>query len=413
MDVYQEALELHRRLRGKVEVMSKVAVRDERDLALAYSPGVAEPCRQIMRDKEAAFELTGRGNRVAVVSDGSAVLGLGNIGPDAALPVMEGKCVLFKAFAGVDAFPVCLATQDPLELARVVKLMEPSFAGINLEDIAAPACFVVEETLKRETGMVIFHDDQHGTAVVALAGLLNALQVVGKDVDKVKVVLNGAGAAGSSIANILLSAGVREMIVCDRAGIIYADRPGLDRFKGELARRTNPDRLRGSLEDAVKGADVFIGVSVGNVVTPEMVKSMAKGAIMFALANPEPEIQPGLALAAGAKVVATGRSDYPNQVNNVLGFPGIFRGALDVKAEDVNEPMKLAAALGIARLVSPAELGPDYIIPKPFDRRVAPEVARQVARAAIDSGVARQEVDPEEVAAHTRELVRGYANQGC
>jgi malate dehydrogenase (oxaloacetate-decarboxylating) len=404
MDVYQEALELHRRVKGKVEVVSKVPVRDERDLTLAYSPGVAEPCRRIMQDKEAAFELTGRGNRVAVVSDGSAVLGLGNIGPEAALPVMEGKAVLFKAFAGVDAFPLCLATQDPLELARLVRLMEPSFAGINLEDITAPACFVVEETLKRETGMVIFHDDQHGTAVVTLAGLLNALRVVGKQLDQVKVVLNGAGAAGSSIAKILLSAGARDLIVCDRTGVIYADRTGLDRFKRELAEQTNPGRLRGGLAEALRGADVFLGVSVGNVVTREMVRSMAREAIVFALANPEPEIQPALAREAGAEVVATGRSDYPNQVNNVLGFPGIFRGALDVQARDIDEPMKLAAALAIAGLVSPAELKPGYIIPKPFDRRVAPEVAKAVARAALSSGVARREVDPEWVAAHAREL---------
>lgn len=393
MNIYEEALELHRKLRGKLEVVSKVAVDSEHALSLAYSPGVAEPCRRIAADRELAFELTGKWNSVAVVSDGSAVLGLGNIGPDAALPVMEGKCVLFKAFGSVNAVPLCLATQEPERLAEVVKLLEPTFAGINLEDIAAPSCFIVEEILKRETGMLIFHDDQHGTAVVTLAGLLNALRVVGKELRKVSVVINGAGAAGSAIAKMLLNAGVGSLIICDRKGALYSGRPDQDRFKEELARQSNPERRRGGLAEALRGADVFIGVSVGNVVTPEMVRSMAPAPVIFALANPEPEIQPELALEAGAAVVATGRSDRPNQVNNVLGFPGIFRGALDVRAKDITEEMKLAAALAIADLVSPAELRPDYVIPKAFDPRVAPQVAKAVARTAIETGIACRPLD--------------------
>lgn len=404
MNIYDEALALHQKLKGKLEVNSKISVMTEHSLSLAYSPGVAEPCRRIKKDKELVYELTGKWNMIAVVSDGSAVLGLGNIGAEAGLPVMEGKCVLFKAFGGVNAIPLCLATQDPDEIVAIVKKLEPNFAGINLEDIGAPNCFVIEKRLKAETGMAIFHDDQHGTAVVTVAGLLNALRVVHKKPDQIKVVINGAGAAGAAIIKMLLTIGVREIIACDRNGIISRDNPGLNGYKQELANLTNQQLLKGSLDKALAGADVLIGVSVGNCVSTEMVKAMANDPVIFALANPEPEIHPADAYRAGAKIVATGRSDYPNQVNNVLGFPGIFRGALDVRASDINDAMKKAAAFAIAGLISSNELKPDYIIPKPFDARVAPEVAKAVAKAALETGVARKKIDPEWVARHTREL---------
>ncbi|MGE5528172.1 MAG: NAD(P)-dependent malic enzyme [Patescibacteria group bacterium] len=405
MGIYEQALEMHRQVRGKLRVAVKVPIRNEHDLSLAYSPGVAEPCRRIKDDPDQIYKLTGKGNTIAVVTDGSAVLGLGNIGPSAALPVMEGKCVLFKAFGGVDAIPLCLDTQDPDEIVAIVKRLEPSFAGINLEDIAAPSCFVIERRLKEETGMAIFHDDQHGTAVVTIGGLLNALKLVGKELVGIRVAVNGAGAAGTSIVRMLLDLGVEDILVCDRKGLIHEGRDGLDPEKRSLAALTNRRGLRGGLAEAMAGADVFIGVSVGNVVNKAMVRSMAPHPLIFALANPEPEIDPAQALAAGARAVATGRSDYPNQVNNVLGFPGIFRGALDVRAKDINEPMKLAAAYAIAELIPESELRPDYIIPKPFDPRVAPNVARAVAKAAMDSGVARMRVEPDWVAEHARRLV--------
>lgn len=407
MNIYEEALVLHEKLKGKLEVNSKISVMNVHNLSLAYSPGVAEPCRRIKENKDLVYELTGKWNMVAVVSDGSAVLGLGNIGAEAGLPVMEGKCILFKAFGGVNAVPLCLATQDPDEIVEIVKRLEPNFAGINLEDISAPNCFKIEQRLKAETGMAIFHDDQHGTAVVAVAGLLNALRVVRKKPEQIKVVINGAGAAGTAIAKMLLEIGVEEIIVCDRKGIISRDTPGLNIYKQELANATNRQLLKGSLAEALAGADVFIGVSVGNCVTAEMVKSMAKDPVVFALANPEPEIFPNEAYDAGAKIVATGRSDYPNQINNLLGFPGIFRGALDVCASDINGAMKKAAAQAIAELIPPAEVKPDYIIPKPFDSRVAPAVAKAVAKAAMETGVARKKVDLDWVVEHTHQLTRG------
>ncbi|MBZ4688591.1 MAG: ytsJ [Clostridiales bacterium] len=387
----KEALKLHLENVGKIAVKSKVSVNNEWDLSLAYSPGVAEPCREIVKDEENIYRYTAKGNLVAVVSDGSAVLGLGNIGAKAALPVMEGKAVLFKEFADVDAFPICLASQDIDTIVQTVKLLEPTFGGVNLEDIAAPKCFEIEERLKKETSIPIFHDDQHGTAIVATAGLINSLKLVGKKIDEIKVVINGTGAAGVAIAKLLLNLGVREMIMCDSRGIIYNGRQeGMNRYKQELAERTNSEGLKGDLSVAIKGADVFLGVSVANVVTPEMVKSMNKDAIIFAMANPDPEILPEDAKNAGARVVGTGRSDYPNQVNNVLAFPGIFRGALDVRASDINEEMKVAAAYAIANIISEDELHDEYVIPKPFDPRVGEKVASAVAKAARESGVAQE-----------------------
>jgi malate dehydrogenase (oxaloacetate-decarboxylating) len=384
-------------------VVSKVPVANARDLSLAYSPGVAEPCKEIHKSTERVYDYTSKGNLVAVVSDGTAVLGLGNIGPHAALPVMEGKAVLFKSFAGVDAVPICLDTTDIDEIVRTVKLLEPTFGGINLEDIAAPACFAVEERLKQELDIPVFHDDQHGTAIVTLAGLINALKVTGKTMQDIKVVANGAGAAGIAIIKLLLSMGVKNVVMCDTKGAIYEGRTeGMNPIKDLIAKNTNHERIQGSLEEVIAGADVFIGVSVANAVTPEMVRSMATDPIIFAMANPDPEITPDQAHAAGAKVVGTGRSDYPNQVNNVLAFPGIFRGALDTRAKTINEEMKIAAAYAIADLLTDEELAPDYVIPKPFDPRVAPAVASAVAKAAMDTGVARIELDPADVADKTR-----------
>jgi malate dehydrogenase (oxaloacetate-decarboxylating) len=392
-----EALELHRKNHGKLEVKSKVPLRDRKDLSLAYTPGVAEACMEIAKNPDAAYEYTLKRNLIGVVSDGSAVLGLGDIGPGGAIPVMEGKSLLFKAFADVDAFPLCIATKEVDEIVQFVKWIEPTLGGVNLEDIAAPKCFEIERRLKRETSIPIFHDDQHGTAVVVLAALLNALKVVGKTAESARVVVSGAGAAGIATANLLIDVGFQEVLVCDSRGIIYASRPdGMNPFKEETARRGNRRSLKGTIEDALVGADILIGVSAPNTITTEMVKKMGKDPIVIAMANPVPEIFPEDALAGGARVVGTGRSDYPNQVNNVLAFPGILRGALDARASDINEAMKLAAAKAIAGLVSPSELKPDYIIVDPFDKRVGPAVAKAVAKAAIDSGIARAEIDPEE-----------------
>ncbi|MHB1405195.1 MAG: NAD(P)-dependent malic enzyme [Desulfitobacteriaceae bacterium] len=394
----EDSLALHRQYKGKLVVASKVAVKNARDLSLAYSPGVAEPCKEIHKDKDLAYTYTNKGNFVAVVSNGTAVLGLGDIGADAALPVMEGKSVLFKSFADVDAFPICLNTTDIDKMVETVKLLEPTFGGINLEDIGAPACFEIEERLKKEMTIPVFHDDQHGTAIVTMAGLINALKVVGKDLKSIKVVTNGAGAAGVAIIKLLMSMGVSNVIMCDRHGAIYEGRPdGMNKVKDEIAKVTNRSMVKGSLADAIAGADVFVGVSAANTVTAEMVKSMAKDAIIFAMANPVPEIMPELAKEAGAAVVGTGRSDMPNQVNNVLAFPGIFRGALDVKATMINEAMKIAAAYAIANLIKDEELNSDYVIPAAFDKRIAPAVAQAVAKAAMDSGVARTKVDLAEI----------------
>lgn len=405
MTLREEALHMHRINKGKLESKSKVIVRNAKDLSLAYSPGVAEPCKEIYEKPETVYDYTMKSNMVAVVSDGTAVLGLGNIGPEAALPVMEGKAVLFKSFAGVDAFPICLNTTDVDKIVETVKLLEPTFGGVNLEDIAAPNCFVIEERLKKEASIPIFHDDQHGTAIVTAAGLVNALKLIGKKMTEIKVVANGAGAAGIAIIKLLYNYGVRDIIMCDTKGAIYEGRPvGMNAVKTEVAKYTNRDNLSGSLEDVVKGADVFIGVSVAGALTKEMVASMNEDAIIFAMANPDPEIMPDDAKTAGARVVGTGRSDFPNQVNNVLAFPGIFRGALDVRATHINEKMKVAAVEAIASLISESELDADYVIPGPFDPRVAPAVAAAVAKAAMETGVARLKVDPEEIKEKTKRL---------
>ncbi|MEH7224152.1 malic enzyme-like NAD(P)-binding protein [Bacillus sp. JJ1566] len=405
MTLREEALHIHQIHKGKLESKSKIPVRNAKDLSLAYSPGVAEPCKVIYDDKSKVYEYTMKGNMVAVVSDGTAVLGLGNIGPEAALPVMEGKAVLFKSFAGVDAFPICLNTTDIDKIVETVKLLEPTFGGVNLEDIAAPNCFVIEERLKKEANIPVFHDDQHGTAIVTVAGLVNALKLVGKKMSEIKVVANGAGAAGIAIIKLLYRYGVRDIIMSDSRGAIYEGRTfGMNDVKAEVAKYTNRNRLEGSLADVLQDADVFIGVSVEGALTADMVKTMNQDPIIFAMANPNPEIMPEVALEAGAKVVGTGRSDFPNQVNNVLAFPGIFRGALDARATHINEQMKIAAVEAIASLISSEELRPDYVIPAPFDPRVAPAVAASVAKAAMETGVARITVNPEEVAEKTRRL---------
>ncbi|WP_342432564.1 malic enzyme-like NAD(P)-binding protein [Neobacillus sp. FSL H8-0543] len=405
MTLREEALHMHRINKGKLESKSKVPVRNAKDLSLAYSPGVAEPCKEIYEKPETVYDYTMKGNMVAVVTDGTAVLGLGNIGPEAALPVMEGKAVLFKSFAGVDAFPICLNTTDVEKIIETVKLLEPTFGGVNLEDIAAPNCFVIEERLKKEANIPVFHDDQHGTAIVTAAGLVNALKLIGKKMSEIRVVANGAGAAGIAIIKLLHAFGVRDIIMCDTKGAIYEGRPqGMNVVKAEVAKFTNRDNLTGSLEDVIKGADVFIGVSVAGALTKEMVSTMNSDAIIFAMANPNPEIMPDIAKEAGARVVGTGRSDFPNQVNNVLAFPGIFRGALDVRATHINEKMKVAAVNAIANLINENELNEDYVIPAPFDPRVAPEVAAAVAKAAMETGVARLKVDPEDVKEKTMRL---------
>ncbi|WP_350346669.1 malic enzyme-like NAD(P)-binding protein [Heyndrickxia faecalis] len=405
MSLREEALHMHREHKGKLESKSKVTVKNAKDLSLAYSPGVAEPCKMIYDKPETVYEYTMKGNMVAVVTDGTAVLGLGNIGPEAALPVMEGKAILFKSFAGVDAFPICLDTTDIDEIVETVKRLEPVFGGVNLEDIAAPNCFVIEEKLKKEMNIPVFHDDQHGTAIVTAAGLVNALKLVGKEMSEIKVVASGAGAAGIAIIKLLYNFGVRDIIMCDSKGAIYEGRPfGMNKVKSEVAKYTNRDKAAGSLADVIKEADVFIGVSVEGALTKEMVQSMKKDPIIFAMANPNPEIMPADAKAAGAKVIGTGRSDFPNQVNNVLAFPGIFRGALDVRATHINEKMKQAAVHAIAGLIDEHELNADYVIPRPFDPRVAPAVAAAVAKAAMETGVARIQVSPEEIREKTKQL---------
>ena len=389
MDYAKESLKLHEQWKGKIEVIATVPVETKEDQSLAYTPGVAQPCLEIQKDVEKSYDLTRRHNLCAVITDGSAVLGLGDIGPEAGMPVMEGKCVLFKAFGGVDAFPLCIKTKDVDAFVETVYQISGSFGGINLEDIAAPRCFEIERKLKERCDIPIFHDDQHGTAVITLAGLTNALKVVGKKKEDVRIVTSGAGAAAVSIVKLLLSAGYQHITMCDRKGAIYAGREGLNWIKEEMAQVTNREGQKGSLAEALVGADVFIGVSAPGTVTKDMVRSMAKDAIVFACANPTPEIFPEDALAAGAAVVATGRSDFPNQINNVLAFPGIFRGTFDVRARDINEEMKMAAAAALASLISDEELSAEYIIPKAFDKRVGPAVAAAVAEAARRSGVAR------------------------
>ena len=389
MDYAKESLRLHGEWKGKIEVIATVPVATKEDLSLAYTPGVAQPCLEIQKDINKSYELTRRHNLCAVITDGSAVLGLGDIGPEAGMPVMEGKCVLFKSFGNVDAFPLCIKTHDVDEFVNAVYLLSGSFGGINLEDISAPRCFEIERKLKEKCDIPIFHDDQHGTAVITLAGLTNALKVVGKNKEDVRVVTSGAGAAAVSIVKLLLSAGFKHITMCDRKGAIYKGRDGLNWIKEEMAEVTNLERKPGSLAGQLVGADVFIGVSAPGTVTTEMVKTMNRDAIIFACANPTPEIFPDDAKAGGARVIATGRSDFPNQINNVLAFPGIFRGTFDVRASDINEEMKMAAAKALADLISDEELSADYIIPKAFDKRVGPAVAAAVAAAARKSGVAR------------------------
>ncbi|WP_318508044.1 NADP-dependent malic enzyme [Bacillus sp. T3] len=407
MTIREEALHMHKLNKGKLETVPKVQVQNAKDLSLAYSPGVAEPCKEIYDRPETVYDYTMKSNMVAVVSDGTAVLGLGNIGPEAALPVMEGKAVLFKSFAGVDAFPICLNTTDVEKIIETVKLLEPNFGGVNLEDIASPNCFVIEERLKKEANIPVFHDDQHGTAIVTVAGLVNACKLAGKKITEIKVVANGAGAAGIAIIKLLYSYGVRDIIMCDTKGAIYEGRPvGMNSIKDEVSKFTNQENLQGSLADIIKGADVFIGVSVEGALTAEMVSTMNEKPIIFAMANPNPEIMPAVAKDAGAWVVGTGRSDFPNQVNNVLAFPGIFRGALDVRATHINEEMKVAAVEAIAGLVNDDELNADYVIPGPFDPRVAPAVAAAVAKAAMETGVARIKVDLEEIVEKTKRLAK-------
>ena len=390
MDYAKESLRLHGEWKGKIEVVTRVPVENKDDLSLAYTPGVAQPCLEIQKDVDKSYDLTRRWNMCLVVTDGSAVLGLGNIGPEAGMPVMEGKCVLFKAFGDVDAFPLCIKSNDVDEIVNTIYLISGSFGGVNLEDISAPRCFEIEKKLKEKCDIPIFHDDQHGIAIITLAGLTNALKVVGKKKEDVRIVMNGAGAAAISIARLLLTAGFKDITLCDRKGAIYEGRPeGMNPIKEEMAKVTNLAKKSGSLAEMLVGADVFIGVSAPGAVTTEMVKTMNKDAVVFACANPTPEIFPDDAKAGGAKVVSTGRSDFPNQINNVLAFPGIFRGAFDVRAKEINDEMKLAASEALANLITDEELSPEYIIPKAFDKRVGPAVAKAVAEAAKRTGVAR------------------------
>lgn len=390
MNYAEESLKRHGEWKGKIEVVSRVPVASKEDLSLAYTPGVAEPCLEIQKDVEKSYDLTRRWNTCLVVTDGTAVLGLGDIGPEAGMPVMEGKCVLFKEFGDVDAFPICIKSKDVDEIVNTVYLISGSCGGVNLEDIAAPRCFEIEQKLKEKCDIPIFHDDQHGTAIITLAGLINALKVVGKDKETIKVVVNGAGAAATAITKLILSYGVKNVIMCDRTGAIYEGRQkGMNPYKEEMAKLTNFKKQEGSLEDVVVGADVFIGVSAPGSLTTEMVQTMNKDAIVFACANPTPEIYPDEAKAGGARVIATGRSDFPNQVNNVLAFPALFRGAFDVRAKEINEEMKIAASLALANLISDEELNEDYIIPAAFDPRVKDAVSKAVAQAARDTGVAR------------------------
>ncbi|MDN5314608.1 MAG: hypothetical protein PWP10_3358 [Clostridiales bacterium] len=388
-DFKQEAIKKHSEWKGKIEVVTRVPVASREDLSIAYTPGVAEPCLEISKDVDKSYEYTRRWNMVAVVTDGTAVLGLGDIGPEAGMPVMEGKCVLFKAFGDVDAFPLCIRSKDVDDIVNTVRLLAGSFGGVNLEDISAPRCFEIEKRLKECCDIPIFHDDQHGTAVVTLAGMINGLRIVGKELKDCSVVVNGAGAAATAIVKLLMATGLTDVVLCDRTGAIYEGRDNLNEAKEELAQLTNRKMKKGSLSDVIKDADVFIGVSAPGSLTQDMIRTMSKNPVIFACANPVPEIMPDLAAEAGAAVIATGRSDFANQINNVLAFPGIFRGALDVRASDINDEMKLAAAYAIADLVSEDELKPDYIIPSAFDKRVGPAVAAAVAKAARDSGVAR------------------------
>ncbi len=389
MDLYKKALELHEKNKGKLGVYSKVQVKNREDLSLAYSPGVAEPCKEIVKDRDNIYKYTSRGNMVAVITDGTAVLGLGDIGPYAAMPVMEGKCILLKEFAGVDAIPICLDTKDTEEIIRTVKLLGPSFGGVNLEDISAPRCIEIETRLKAEMDIPVFHDDQHGTAIVVTAGLINSLKLVGKKVENITVVINGIGAAGSSIVKMIHKLGVKNILAVDRFGIINEGMAENNFLHEEIAKITNPNGIKGDLVEALKGADVFIGVSAPNLVSEDMVKSMAKDSIVFAMANPTPEIMPDLAKKAGARVTGSGRSDFPNQINNVLAFPGIFRGALDCKAKEINEEMKMATAIAIASIVSDEELHEDYVVPDAFDERVVEVVAKAVSETAIKMGITR------------------------
>ena len=389
MDYYKKALELHEKYKGKIDIKCDMPLNNREDLAVAYTPGVAQPCLEIAEDPENAYKYTSKGHLVAIVTDGSAVLGLGNIGGMAGMPVMEGKAALFKRFGGVDGFPICLSTQNTEEIIAAVRAIAPTFGGINLEDISAPRCFEIEERLERELDIPVFHDDQHGTAIVVTAALINALKIVGKEMKDIKVALSGPGAAGTAIIKMLQHCGVKNIVACDSRGIIFRGREGLDAHKTLLAQTTNPENASGSLADAVRGADVFVGVSAPGILTAEMVKTMAEKPVIFAMANPVPEIGYEEALAAGAAVVGTGRSDFPNQINNVLAFPGIFRGALDCGAREINYDMKTAAAAAIAELVLPEQLSPEYIIPDPFDPRVAENVARRVAEAAVATGAVR------------------------
>ncbi len=389
MTIGEESLKIHGEWKGKIEVISRAPVANKRDLSLAYTPGVAEPCLAIQKDVNLSYEYTRRWNLVAVITDGTAVLGLGDIGPEAGMPVMEGKCVLFKTFGNVDAFPLCIRSKSVDEIVNTVKLLAGSFGGVNLEDISAPRCFEIERRLKEECDIPIFHDDQHGTAIVTLAAMLNALKLTKRKIEDIEVVVNGSGAAGIAITKLLMSLGLKKVILCDRQGAIYEGRDNLNAEKAEMAKISNLQMKKGSLKDVIVGADVFIGVSAPGMVTKEMVKSMAKDPMIFAMANPTPEIMPDEAREAGAAVIGTGRSDFANQINNVLAFPGLFRGALDVRASDINDEMKIAAAKAIASLVSDSELSADYVIPTPFDPRVGKVVAEAVAKAARDSGVAR------------------------
>jgi malate dehydrogenase (oxaloacetate-decarboxylating) len=389
MTIGEKSVQAHADWKGKIEVISRAKLENKDDLSIAYTPGVAQPCLEIQKDVNKSYELTRRHNLVAVVTDGSAVLGLGNIGPEAGMPVMEGKCVLFKTFGDVDAFPLCIRSNDTDTIVNTVKMIAGSFGGINLEDISAPRCFEIERRLKAECDIPIFHDDQHGTAIVVLSGMLNALKIIKKDISDIEVVVNGSGAAGIAITKLLMSMGLKKVILCDTKGAIYKGRPGLNAEKEHMAEISNLQMKKGTLKEVIKGADVFIGVSAAGMVDQDMVRSMAKDPIIFAMANPTPEIMPDEAFAAGAKVVGTGRSDYPNQINNVLAFPGLFRGTLDVRASDINDEMKIAAAKAIASFITDEELKPDYVIPSPFDKRVAPAVAKAVAEAARKTGVAR------------------------
>lgn len=406
MNLREEALKFHIENEGKIALHCKVPVKNQLDMTLAYTPGVAEPCLEINKNPDMIYDYTSKGNWVAVVTNGTAVLGLGDIGAGAGLPVMEGKAVLFKSFAGVDAFPICLETKDIVKIVETVKLLEPVFGGINLEDIKAPECFEIEERLKEICTIPVFHDDQHGTAVITLAGITNALKIVHKKFEDLKVVISGAGAAGTSISKLLIMKGVKNIVVCDRKGAISRDGEITDPAKRKLSEITNPNLEKGKLSDVIKGADIFIGVSAPGIVTADMIRTMNKDAIVFAMSNPVPEIFPDEAKAGGARIIGTGRSDFPNQVNNVLAFPGIFRGALDVRARVINEEMKIAAAEAIASVITDEEVNEDYVIPKAFDLRIAPKVAAAVAKAAMDTGVARVMKTPEEIEEHTKELLR-------